>query len=145
MDLFVANGGYYARGEVEPLHDGTGRRNRLFLQVDFAADGFPRFRDYGESLGLDDTESSMGAAWGDLDGDGRIDLVVANNDGGTVNVHRSLGHEDGKDPGALRLQLQGTVSNREALGARRGCEAAVAPRRLQPRREVVAPARGGAQ
>ena len=118
LDLFVANGGYYARGEVEPLHDGTGRRNRLFLQVDFAADGFPRFRDYGESLGLDDTESSMGAAWGDLDGDGRIDLVVANNDGGTVNVHRSLGHEDGKDPGALRLQLQGTVSNREALGAR---------------------------
>lgn len=117
LDLFVANGGYYERGEVEPLHEGALPRNRLFLQTEFTSD-FPRFRDYAPDVGLGDAESSMGAAWGDLDGDGRVDVIVANQDGARVSVRRSLGHEDGRDPGALRARLVGTDSGREALGAR---------------------------
>lgn len=117
LDLFVANGGYYERGEVAPLHNGALPRNRLFLQTDFAND-FPRFRDQAPDVGLGDPESSMGAAWGDLDGDGRVDLIVANQDGARASVRRSLGHEDGEDPGALRARLVGRASGREALGAR---------------------------
>jgi hypothetical protein len=117
LDLFLANGGYYERGTVEPLHEGLLPRNRLFLQTDFGSD-FPRFRDQAPELQLGDSESSMGAAYGDLDGDGRVDLIVANQAGDPVTVRRSLGHEIGHDPGALRLRLQGTASTPEALGAR---------------------------
>ena len=116
LDLFVANGGYYERGEVEPLHEGPLPRNRLFMQSEWSAD-FPQFRDGGRHLLPQGGESSMGAAWGDLDGDGRLDLLVANQDGARVDVLRSRGHE-GPDPGALRLKLRGTRCNREALGAR---------------------------
>ena len=118
LDLFVANGGYYERGEVEPLREGVLPGNRLFLQTDRSSDS-PRFSDAGAALQIDgEGRSSMGAAWGDLDGDGRIDIVVANQDDDPVSVRRSLGHEEGRDPGALRLVLRGTESNREALGAR---------------------------
>ncbi len=118
LDLFVANGGYYERGEVEPLHEGLAPRNRLFLQSGIESE-FPFFSDGGAEVQIDDEgRSSMGAAWADLDGDGRIDILVANLEDEPVTVRRSLGHLPGYDPGALRVMLRGTASNREALGAR---------------------------
>ena len=125
LDLFVANGGYYARGEVEPLHDGALPRNRLFLQMDLIR-GVPLFSDGGPGLAVDEqAESSMGAAWADLDGDGHVEILVANQDGAPVTIRRSLGHEEGRDPGALRLRLRGTSSTPEALGARVRAETCV--------------------
>lgn len=62
------------------------------------------------SLGNDGIDS-YGAAWGDYDNDGFLDLVVA----GTSS---RLYHNNGNTSGWLVLRLVGTKSNRSAIGAK---------------------------
>jgi enediyne biosynthesis protein E4 len=62
-DLYVANFG-------EP--------NRLYRN-----DGDGTFTDVARSVGVDDTGHGAGAAWGDYDNDGRLDLYVFNTNAGT--------------------------------------------------------------
>ena len=53
-------------------------------------------------------------AAGDIDNDGDLDLLVVNN-GGPAELLRN---EAGRDNGVVMLRLQGTRSNRNAIGAR---------------------------
>ena len=76
LDLYFVQGAPIEGGEAEP--------NRLFLQN---ADG--RFRDATESAGVGDTGVGMGAAVGDVDGDGDDDLYVTNF--GPNVLYRNLG------------------------------------------------------
>ena len=110
-DCFVANGhvdnnlellGYNSPYAHPPLlhHNLEGRRFQLATR-----DAGPYFE--SDHVG-------RGAAFGDIDGDGDIDIVVNHKDAAPA-----LLRNDTKTPNHwIRLSLVGTISNRDAVGAR---------------------------
>ncbi|HEU5079998.1 MAG TPA: FG-GAP-like repeat-containing protein [Opitutaceae bacterium] len=70
------------------------------------------FEDVSALWGLDQKGVSFGAAFADLDGDGDLDLVVANYQSGP-DVYRN----DGAQGHQLNIELRGTSSNRFGIGA----------------------------
>jgi hypothetical protein len=115
QDLFVTQGSVYLPlGDRELLRAGAGG-NRFFQRAPEPLE--IRFEERAAELGLRDSGQGMGAAAGDLDGDGRVDLVVVRRSGG-IRVFRNLGRA-GDAPAPLRLRLLGGQdSNPEAVGAR---------------------------
>lgn len=111
LDLFVANGAVTniasLRGSPYPFH----QRNQLFRGI-----GLGQFEEIsaraGPALGL--SEVSRGAAFGDVDQDGDVDILVANNNGPV----RLLLNEVGSSGHSLRVRLEGAESNREGIDAR---------------------------
>ncbi len=88
----------------------TGKAGReLFVQVDAAKAGPDLFRPI----------VGRGSAYADLDGDGDLDVLITEN-GGPAHLFRNDG---GSRNRWLRLDLRGTASNRDALGARVTVEA----------------------
>jgi len=96
LDLLVVNGrmGFNANFLYRNNGDGT------FLRVTNVAPS-------------SDLGTWHGAAWGDYDNDGFLDLFVAN--WGTTNA---LYHNNGNSNAWLKVKLRGTVSNRDAIGAK---------------------------
>ena len=127
LDLFKANGGFsLPLGTMDNFQRKDRERNQLFVprrDVDPVLPGLSRFVDVAERLGLADEGSALGSAWADLDGDGRLDLVVANREGAPVRVYRNRGVEGGLDPGRLRLRLRPLGDEIDGLGARVHLEA----------------------
>ena len=102
LDLFVANGPIadFRPGPVAP----TSRHNLLLVN---AGDG--RFEGPAR---ISDEDTSRGAAFGDLDNDGDIDMVVAGNHG-PARLYRN----DGAAGNWLGIAVRGNRGQRNAVGA----------------------------
>ena len=129
LDLLVANGGVNIieaqRGEKFPFR----MRNQLFRNT-----GKGRFEDASKLGGpaFDRAEIGRGAAFGDVDNDGDVDVVTTNNIGPVrLLINQSL--TPGKTTAAanhwLQLQVQQPQGNRLAFGAWVGVERAGQPTR----------------
>jgi hypothetical protein len=100
VDIAIANG---TEG-TEHIH------NELYLN-----DGAANFVAVTEGDFITDSSISAGIAWSDIDGDGDLDLYVANWGGGDEDnaLYRNLAQGNW-----LKLSLEGVESNRMAIGAR---------------------------
>jgi enediyne biosynthesis protein E4 len=105
LDLFVANGAVTRveaqRGSAYPFR----QPNQLFRNSG------ARFE---EAIRFVPEEVSRGAAFGDVDNDGDIDVVVSNNNGPA----RLFLNVAGSRAPSLQIRLEGSRSNRQGLGAR---------------------------
>ena len=111
LDLFLANGHVYP--EVAQLKTEAAYAQRKVVYVNR---GNGRFEDVTEQLGAPATtpRAARGAAFGDVDNDGDVDIVISN-----VNAPPDLFRTD-TEAGRhwLLVKLTGTTSNRSAIGAR---------------------------
>ena len=112
LDLFIANGAVTLREEQRGQSPPFKEKNLLIRNV-----GAGKFTDItaqaGEVLQL--LEVTRGAAFGDIDNDGDIDIVITNNNG---PARLLLNGAERKNAWLeLRLEGKGKV-NRDALGAR---------------------------
>jgi hypothetical protein len=109
-DLFVANG--HMDDNVERFEATTyAQRNQLFRN-----DGEAGFTDISNAAGpgLEGAQSSRGAALGDWDNDGDLDIAVVH-----INEPASLLRNDRDNKGNwLAIRTLGTVSNRDGVGTR---------------------------
>ena len=118
LDIFVANGHVYP--EIDRVGGGTRflQRKQLFLNL-----GNKRFREVGAEAGggIAIEKSSRGAAFGDYDNDGDIDVLVVNmNDRPTLLRNDTISGNHWitvRAAGAVRRGAAPT-SSRDAIGAR---------------------------
>ena len=96
-------------GEPLPLH----QPNQLFRNL-----GDGRFDEVGAQAGavFELLEASRGAAFGDVDNDGDVDVLVTNNNGRTRLLINGIGHRNRW----IGLRLVGGAGPRDMLGARVG-------------------------
>jgi hypothetical protein len=110
-DLLLVNGHVFP--EVDSLHIDIHYRDRAILYANL---GDGKFEDISSHAGpaLQEKHSSRGAAFGDIDNDGLIEIAI-NNQGEPPSLlkeaTRPVGHW-------LIVKLEGTRSNRSAIGAR---------------------------
>ena len=111
LDLFIANGHVYP--EVEQASPGTHYKQRNSL---FHNDTRGHFVETTSSSGIAllSPYAARGAAFGDFDNDGFVDVVVANNGDPPLLLHNN----GAKGNHFVNFQLVGHKSNRDAMGAR---------------------------
>jgi hypothetical protein len=109
-DIFGANGHVADDIQAVQSHVSYAQRPHLFRNL-----GQRRFESVGERAGaaFEVRMVARGAAYGDIDHDGDLDLLITAN-GGSARLLRNhgAGHR------AVRITLRGTTANRSAIGAR---------------------------
>jgi tetratricopeptide (TPR) repeat protein len=111
LDLFIASGHVYPG--VEAFDKATSYLQRNLL---FENDGRGVFREVGQESGevFATPRAGRGAAFGDFDDDGDLDVVVVNAD----DLPLLLRNEGGNTRHWLKVALAGRGANREGVGAR---------------------------
>lgn len=110
-DLYVANGHTYPQADLPQVNSSYAQPNWFFLNQ-----GKGRFAEASDAAGtgLAVRAVSRGVAAADYDRDGDVDLAVLN-----LNDPPNLLRNEGTGAGNyLEVQLEGTRSNRAAIGAR---------------------------
>jgi hypothetical protein len=110
-DIFAANG--HVADDIERLQSRVtyAQRPHLFHNL-----GQKQFEEVTATLGpaLERPMVARGAAYGDYDNDGDLDVLVTVNNGAA----RLLRNDGGNRNNVLRVQTIGTASNRDGIGAR---------------------------
>jgi hypothetical protein len=122
-DIFAANGHVADDIQAVQSHVSYAQRPHLFRNL-----GKRRFESAGERAGAPFQVPTVarGAAYGDIDHDGDLDLLITANGGAARLLQNAgAGHR------ALRLTLRGTTANRSAIGARATLTLADGSRRWQ--------------
>jgi len=125
LDLFVTNGMYREAHNVDILARQAGadtpserlrimRASPVFAETHLAYRnlGDLRFENVGAAWGLDQKGVAFGCALGDLSGDGNLDIVYINYEGGVTVLRNDCdsGHR-------VDVDLRGSASNRYGIGA----------------------------
>jgi hypothetical protein len=110
-DLFIANGHVYSQLATHNLHVRYQQPALLYRN-----EGGSRFEDVSDRVGPDLRRPRVGrgCAFGDLDNDGDIDVVINVLDGSPVVLRNDRRNQNGW----LIVKCVGTKSNRSAIGAR---------------------------
>jgi hypothetical protein len=111
LDLFVVNGHVYPQIDAQPL--GARYRQPKLLHMNL---GDGNFCDAGKQAGpaLTEPRASRGAAFGDLDNDGNIDVVVGDLDGPPMILH----NDSSSGNHWITFELGAIKGNPLAIGAR---------------------------
>ncbi len=111
LDLFVANGHILDNIHLSHRDVTYAERNLMFRNL-----GQGRFENVSHQMGSDFSipRVSRGAAVGDYDNDGDLDILISNNG----QAPQLLRNEGGNTNNWVSVYLRGTSSNREGVGAR---------------------------